>query len=385
MAYVVKKGVCPVRIAMLTPGSLPLPPAPCTSVEIYAAHLARELSRRHPVTLYARGAKKRVRLRGDLTIRTYETRGGLPYVRRVIDDLKQSRPSLLHIENRIPFVLPLKKAFPRVPLVLNLHSNVLIQGLSRQLVDRSLKQVDALVVNSEYLKQFLLEHYPVLRESRVHVIHPGIDLSHFPSRFESEGKRLREKTRARLDVGEEQKVLLYVGRFIPRKGIRELLDAFQEVHRSHPDAELWIVGGKAGNKSEFQDEMRRVAGELPVRFFGFIRQEHLPAYYAASDLLVCPSQKAEAFGLVNIEASASGVAVVASDDWGIREAVEDGVSGVLVQDYQRPAAFADAICELLDDPERLEEMGRSGHEWVRTHFSWARTAERFAALYRQET
>ncbi|MGB8955184.1 MAG: glycosyltransferase family 4 protein, partial [Tumebacillaceae bacterium] len=261
------------RIGLLSPGSLPLPPARCTSVEIYAAHLARELSRHHPVTLYARGAKRRVRVRGDLTTRTWKTRGGTPYVRLVAEDLETNTPSLLQIENRIPFVLPLKKALPRVPLVLNLHSNVLIQGLPRKLVDRSLKRVDALVVNSEYLKQFLLSRYPVLREHQVHVIHPGIDLAHFPSRFSAPGQRLREKTRARLGVREEKKVLLYVGRYIPRKGIGELLDAFADVHRQHPNTELWIVGGNPSGKGDFHQEMRGKAAGLPVRFLGFIRQD----------------------------------------------------------------------------------------------------------------
>lgn len=87
--------------------------------------------------------------------------------------------------------------------------------------------------------------------------------------------------------------------------------------------------------------------------------------------------------MVNLEASASGLAVVASGDWGIREAVKQGVSGVLIDEYQRPAAFAEAIHNLLDDPQQLDRLGRSGHEWVCEHFSWARTAEHFLALYRQ--
>ena len=64
------------RIGLLSPGSLPLPPAPCTSVEIYTANLARELSHHHPVTLYARGAEHHVRVHGNLTTRTWKTRGG---------------------------------------------------------------------------------------------------------------------------------------------------------------------------------------------------------------------------------------------------------------------------------------------------------------------
>ena len=87
--------------------------------------------------------------------------------------------------------------------------------------------------------------------------------------------------------------------------------------------------------------------------------------------------------MVNLEASASGLGVVASADWGIREAVKQGVSGVLVDDYRRPAAFAEAIHYLLDDPQQLDRLGQSGHEWVSEHFSWARTAEQFLALYRQ--
>jgi len=371
------------RIGHLSPGSLPLPPAPCTSVEIYASRLAAALSaRRHPVTLYAKGATSREHTRARLTIKRVITAGGLAYVRRLLPHLKQLNPDIIQIENRIPFVPLLRHHFPGNSLVLNLHSNVLIASQPRSLVQQTLRQIDALVVNSSFLKRDLLRKYPTLRAAKVHVIHPGISTAHFPSRFSPAGQRLRERTRTRMGIAPSRQVLLFVGRLIPRKGIGVLLDAFRQLRQTNRQAELWIVGGRPTGNSAFHRTLRAKATGLPVRFLGFVRQHRLPPLYCAADLFVCPSQQPEAFGLVNLEAAASGLPVVASNNWGIREAVQQGVTGHLVKEYKRPAAFTAVFRQLLADPERLTQLGRSARRHVEEHHSWERAAAQFETLYR---
>jgi len=367
------------RIGYLTPGSVPMPPAGCTSVEIYSDHLARELSRTHRVTLYAKGLTPGTRTVGSLTIRRYVTPGGRHYLRQALRHLRNRPPHLLHVENRIPFILPLRTRFPKTPILLNLHSNVLIRSQPDIVVRRALREIDALVVNSQFLKSDLLARCPVLNPSKLHVIHPGLQAEHFPSRFTEQGLLLRRSLRERLGVPLDRRVLLYVGRFIPRKGIDVLLDAFRRVRRTHPNTELWIVGGRPSENTPFHNKLRAKAAGLPVRFLGFLKQSRLPACYAAADLFLCPSQQAEAFGLVNLEAAAAGLLVLASGNWGLRESVAEEC---LVREYRNPAAWAERICEELDDPERLEEKGRQARRWVTERYSWERTADRFRALYK---
>jgi spore coat protein SA len=369
------------HIAILSPGSMPLPPAPCTSVEIYVHHLTRRLQRFTPVTLYAKGKSNSTLQHKQLTLRTCITKGGLSYARFVAKDLPARNPSLIHIENRIPFVPLFRHHFRNIPIVLNLHSNVLIQSLPLSTVKSALNATDALVVNSHFLKKDLLQRYHFLDDKKVHVIPPGIELKKFPSRFSDQGRQLRRNIRSRHRTRDQQKILLFVGRFIPRKGIDILLDAYRKVHANHPDSELWIIGGRPNKKTAFHHLIKNKAQHLPVRFLGFINQEKLPAYYAAADLFICPSQRPEAFGLVNLEAAAAGLPVIASDDWGIREAIADQTSGLLISNYRDPSAFARAICDLLADPDRLQQLGKCAHQWVRDHYSWKTTAKHFLSLY----
>ncbi|ARU62364.1 hypothetical protein CBW65_16390 [Tumebacillus avium] len=358
-------------ICCIAPGTFPFPPAPCTSVEIYLWHLARELSRTEPILLYGKTD-------------AVSASDPLSYLRHVLRDVKKhpAEPSIIHIENRIPFLPKIKKTFPRVPLVLNLHSNVLIQELPKLILRKAFHHLDALVVNSRFLQGDLLVRYPFLPEEKVHVIHPGIDLAQFPSRFRATGAALRAEVRAKHQITPEQQIVLTAGRFTPRKGIAELLDAFRIVHAAHPHSVLWIIGGSPRNAEHpFHNLIREKAAELPVHFFGFLPQSELPNYYAAADVFVCPSQLPEAFGLVNLEASAAALPVVASGRWGLTESVAQDVSGRLVEEFTNPAAFAVEINRLLADPDRAAQLGRSGRNWVERHFSWEITARQFLALY----
>ncbi|HEU4964600.1 MAG TPA: glycosyltransferase family 4 protein [Bacilli bacterium] len=374
------------HICCLSPGSLPLPPARCTSVEIYVAQLAREVSRAHPVTLFGKSSRVRRRKQGHLTTFTFPTRGGRAYLQQALQEIRRLRtpPSLLHVENRVAFVPLVKKAFPKTPVVLNLHSNVLIAQLSDRTVRACFRNMDALVVNSSFLRADLLRKYPALPAEKVHVIHPGVEIERYPARDSVAGKRLRREIRERLRVAEETKVLLFVGRFIPRKGILELVEAFREVQERFPETELWVVGGKpVQEENAYHQALVEASRGLPVRFLGFVKQPDLPKYYFGADLFVCPSQKPESFGLVNVEASACGLPVVASDAWGIREAVEDGVNGRLVERYAEPQALGQVLIELLSDPERMEQMGMQGRLLVEERFTWKKTAKEFEKLYRR--
>jgi D-inositol-3-phosphate glycosyltransferase len=215
---------------------------------------------------------------------------------------------------------------------------------------------------------------------RFAVIAPGVDLVTFGP---------RSKAIARLMVGHlGRRLFLFVGRLEPLKGVDVILRAFAllTADGSYPDARLLVLGedGGAAGCSEMA-RLQAMAQELGicdrVEFVGSVPQDRLPAYYAAADACLMPSYS-ESFGLVGLEAQACGTAVVASNVAGLASIVRDGVTGFLVDGHE-PAAYADRLRLLLEEPALAHRMGWRGSRMARG-FSWERTAdsllERFAAL-----
>ena len=172
--------------------------------------------------------------------------------------------------------------------------------------------------------------------------------------------------------------ILFVGRFNePRKGFRYLLRAFALVREQFTDARLLVVGrGDVGRYREFLDR-HEVRG---VEFVGFIDNADLPRYYVSCDIFCAPSTKGESFGLVLLEAMASGRAVVASRIPGYAGVIEHGREGWLVPP-QDPTALALALVRILADREFRAGLAEAGRRKAQ-QFSWSEIAQRVLAVYR---
>jgi D-inositol-3-phosphate glycosyltransferase len=212
---------------------------------------------------------------------------------------------------------------------------------------------------------------------RVTVIPCGVDLELFRP-GDAAGAR------ARLGLG-GTRVLLFVGRLTPIKGLETLLRALAALRAEAPGESLRLVV-VGGDKQEHWDSqsarVRRLAGELGVEpwvdFRGPQPQDVLPDYYAAADLCIMPSRY-ESFGMVALEAMACGTPVIASRVGGLATTVQDGSTGVLVPEGDE-GALARAIAELLADPGRRGALGRQAVEWA-GRFGWPCVAKKVAELY----
>jgi D-inositol-3-phosphate glycosyltransferase len=207
---------------------------------------------------------------------------------------------------------------------------------------------------------------------RVEVLPPGVD-----HRLFSPGDRGR--ARARLGHPGER-VMLFVGRVQPLKGLELAVECLAET--AGGDAVLWVVGGPSGpdGPAELARAKAR-AGDLGVAgrvlFLPPVAHDRLVDYYRAADVVVVPS-RSESFGLVALEAAASGTPVVAAAVGGLPAVVEDGVTGFLVEGRD-PLDWATPVSLLLDDSELAGAMGsraasRSGR------WSWSMTAARLRRL-----
>lgn len=213
----------------------------------------------------------------------------------------------------------------------------------------------------------------------IHVVRPGVDTERFrPAVQDGDGLRRRL-------AGDATFVCLSVGRLQRRKGHDLVLHALAGLRADFKDLRYVIVGD-GEERPRLEAMTRQLALESVVRFEGSVAPEELPQYYAASDLLVLPNRVEardfEGFGIVFLEAAASGVPVIAGRTGGVPEAVLDGETGLLVSG-EDATELGSAIATLLKAPDRRAAMGMAARERVLREFTWQRAADEVAALHQR--
>jgi phosphatidylinositol alpha-1,6-mannosyltransferase len=246
---------------------------------------------------------------------------------------------------------------------------------SRQLMQRIASRLDVLTYISDYTRGRLA---PALAgRTRLAQLSPGVDVDRFTP--ETDGSTIRQ----RHGLGDAP-VVVCVSRLVPRKGQDVLVEGWPRVLARHPDARLLLVGGGPA-ESSLRRAVARQGIAHSVVLTGPVPADELPAHYAAGDVFAMPCRTrragldVEGLGMVFLEAAACGRPVVAGTSGGAPEAVQDGVTGHVV-DPRSPEAVADAISGLLADPARAAAMGRAGRAWVEQRWSWRTIATTFAEL-----
>jgi glycosyltransferase involved in cell wall biosynthesis len=212
---------------------------------------------------------------------------------------------------------------------------------------------------------------------RVRVVPNGIPIERFEPGPPPEG--LREELGLPTDVP----VACVVGRLTPWKGHRTLLRAWPEVVERVPDAHLLVVGEVAFWEDSYADELRSLTEELEITdrvvWAGF--RDDVPEILRLVDLLVLASTD-EPFGRVVIEGMAAGLPVVATDSGGVPEIVVEGETGLLVPSEQ-PEPMADAIAQVLGEPDLARRMGAAGRARAVERFDVRRVARQVGEIYRE--
>ena len=212
--------------------------------------------------------------------------------------------------------------------------------------------------------------------SRVEIVPPGVDHAFF-----APGQR--RQARRGVALPEDGRMLLFVGRIQPLKGLEVAIGALAELTDRCPDSFLVVVGGPSGPEGEAEvDRMRKLVADLGltdrVRWVPPQPHELLSTFYRAADVVVVPS-RSESFGLVALEAAACGIPVVASSVGGLTSLVEDGRTGFLVEG-RNPVDFAGALGDVLTDPVLAADLGRRAA--IRAQdYTWSIAAERLRRLY----
>jgi len=230
-----------------------------------------------------------------------------------------------------------------------------------------------IVCASEHEKQLLVELYGA-RPHCIAVVPCGVDLDLFQPMDKEEARR-------RLGLRDHERIILFVGRIEPLKGVDILIGAAAQLH-GQEDFYLLIVGGDGHAHSEMTHLQRLASGlgiDHHVSFIGPVDHERLPLFYNAADVCVVPSFY-ESFGLVAVEAMACGTPVVASRVGGLTVTVRDGETGYLVP-WQCAEPFAERLELLLGNRELRRALGRTAREQMH-RFRWASVAEGVIKVYR---
>ncbi|MCV7261176.1 GDP-mannose-dependent alpha-(1-6)-phosphatidylinositol monomannoside mannosyltransferase [Mycobacterium shimoidei] len=209
---------------------------------------------------------------------------------------------------------------------------------------------------------------------------PGVDTDRFRP-----DPAARTELRARYRLGQRPTVLC-LSRLVPRKGQDMLIRALPAIRRRVDGAALVIAGG-----GPYLDSLRQLARRHGVSdhvtFTGAVPTDELPAHHAMADVFAMPCRTrgagldVEGLGIVYLEASASGVPVIAGTSGGAPETVRPGETGLVI-DGRSPDRVAEAVIELLADPDRAAAMGAAGRKWATAQWRWDMLAARLADLLR---
>jgi len=277
-----------------------------------------------------------------------------------------------------------------VPLVQSMHTLGRVKNAALAVGDAAEPEVrirgeaevvaaaDRLVANTDEEARELIRLYDA-DPARVRTVNPGVDLSVFRPGS-------RRQARLRLGLPAEAVVLMFAGRVQPLKAPDVVLRAAALLARDDPGLArrlcVAFVGGPSGTGRADPDRLTELSADLGisrlVRLEPPCPQLELADWYRAATVVMVPSYS-ESFGLVAVEAQACGTPVVAASVGGLRTAVRDGVSGILVAGHD-PASYASVVGELLAQPARLARLSAGAREHA-SMFGWGATVDALLGVY----
>jgi len=393
----------PLSVALV---SREYPPDVYGGAGVHVEYLARELRKLTPTRVHCFGGP-----RAETDVDAYAAwealAGGDPYraaLRTLSTDLAivpaLEGADVVHTHTWYAnFAGHLAKLVHQVPHVMTSHSLEPLRPwkeeqlgggyrLSCFIEKTAIEAADAVIAVSRGMKADILATYPAVRPERVHVVHNGIDPDEYHPTPETEALR-------RYGIDASRPYVVFVGRITRQKGVVHLLSAARHFT---PGTTLVLCAGEP-DTPEIAVEVRSLVAELEAMSVPVIWIEQMLARSEVIQILaharafVCPSVY-EPFGIVNVEAMACGVPVIASAVGGIPEIVDDGKTGFLVRfeaakgasaGPEDPSLFARDIAqrvnELVGSPERARAMGAAGRTKAVDEFSWAEVAKKTLSLY----
>lgn len=367
------------KIALICTEKLPVPPVAGGAVQLYIDGIAPYLAAKHDITIFSiqyHGLPDRETVNGIRLVRLPGSDNEI-----YINNLKSALDSsfdLIHVFNRPRYVLELMKVLPGSRFSLSLHNEMFHpEKISDEEAMLCIKKVEFINTVSRYIADTVKERFPQAAD-KLRVVYSGADTDIFRPAWTPEGYKDKIALKARYKL-QDHKVILFVGRFSPKKGVHVLLDAVKKVMLRRSDTALMIIGSKWYGSNETDDytkELRTKAGQLPgpVVFTGFLPPDQVCRHYSMADVFVCASQWNEPLARVHFEAMAAGLPIITTNRGGNAEVVRDFGNGIVIDDCSNPEKMAESILHLLGNPSKCIEMGKTGRDMAERFFNWKRVA-----------
>lgn len=359
-------------------------------VERHVYHISKELSKRgHNVTVISTKSP----IHKELSEIEGFTIKRVPVILRIynshipIEILRHFDPNqydLIHAHTPVPVMADLaalKNVTRKIPFVLTYHNDIVKAGFIGKLVT---------LAYSNTAGKFLLKHSDIIisttktyasnskqlngHSKKVRIIPNGVNIEIFNPKLD--GRWVKEK----YGLTDDCRLILFVGRLDYYKGCDYLVRAFSRVVKRLPNARLMFVG-----EGPIKDELWKIANNLHtiehISFAGYIRDELLPFYYAASTVFVLPSiSPYEGFGIVQLEAMACAKPVVTTTIPGVSEIDSSEVATLHVPPKDE-INLADSLIKLLEDGGLAIRMGKKGRQLVLDNYSWIKVADSLENVY----
>jgi len=386
----------PLSVALL---SWEYPPVVVGGLSRHVYELSRHLAAEgHGVTVYTRGLPGGPREEMDDLVRVVRVEQYPPplsiedlvpwtlgfnigLIHRAMTELAEDPPDVLHAHDWLVAYAGIVLAdLSRLPLVATIHATErgrhggrlpgpmqrFVHSVERWLV----AEADRVITCSAFMRDEVVESLAA-DEGRLELIPNHVDLSPFSPPAES----------VRLELWDEERpLILFAGRLEFEKGVQTALDALARIERAAPGVGL-VIAGDGTYRSVLEDRAAELGLDGRVRFEGFVDESRLRSLYRSADLAVIPSLY-EPFGLVTLEAMASGTPVVAADTGGLREIVDHDVSGLLFPPGDANELAAAAV-RILRDPELGARLAREARLGLVARSSWSAAATATAEAYRR--
>jgi glycosyltransferase involved in cell wall biosynthesis len=236
----------------------------------------------------------------------------------------------------------------------------------------ALRQADAIVVMSEYVKGAIRTWFPSVADEKIFVSRIGIDVD---AHTASEGKA---EARAGLGIREDELAFLTVRRLVPRMGLENLIEAFRLSSERHEKRKMRLfIAGKGQLREKLEGLIRSSGIENRVTLLGFVPDELLHRHYRASDAFVMPTEQLEGFGIVSIEALASDLPIIATPAGANPEVV-----GPFCPEFVARSTSPEHISEKIDlfVEKHANYVGRKYSDDVRRIFDWDAIIDELEAL-----
>ena len=372
------------KIAIIGPSGLPIPPVKGGAIETLVDVILRENEKSNKVsidmfTIYDEEAKIRaneyknikfyflcknkkiIRLRNKFITmfrKIFKKEFSYTYAQQVCKILKKDEYDKVIIEGDINLVKPISKFIDKDKIYLHIHHNALEKNKDRYDIYSRCKKI---ITVSDYITEVTKDSIDK-NSDKIVTMKNCINTKIFnKSLYKDERNILRNK----YDIENDEIVILFSGRLVPQKGVKELIIAFAEICNKYK-IRLVIIGNAGfGNKvtNEYDIELMRLAEKTngKIIFTGFIHNTELPKYHAMSDIAVVPSIWSEPAGLVVVEAMASGLPLIVTNSGGIPEYTNKECSIIIDNDNNIIRNIKGALEILIKDEKLRTKLASNGH------------------------